>query len=115
MRKSLLSVVAVVGLSVAAVAVGHIPTRYSGSFPSDGIRKDITGTFTGKTLSLRFTRTNNKGTFRRSFAGSCKATSATQTACSGTIRGTGGDQVDAGAVVTVTWGAGKPVATAFSK
>jgi hypothetical protein len=47
-------------LSAAAFAQANIPTRYSGKFPSDGLRKDITGTFTGKGLTLRFRRPGAK-------------------------------------------------------
>ena len=115
MRKSLLSVAVVATLSVAALAVGDIPTRYSGSFPSDGLRTNIVGTFTGKTLKVEFTRVQRNRPFRRTFAGNCANTSPTQTRCDGRIQGSGSDQTSARAEVVVTWGAGKPVAIAFSK
>jgi hypothetical protein len=102
-------------IATIALAVGDIPTRYSGSFPSDGLRTDITGTFTGKTLSVKFTRVQHNRPFRRSFAGSCTNTSSTQTRCVGRIQGSGTDDLNAPAEVIVTWSAGKPTAIAFSK
>jgi hypothetical protein len=115
MRKSLLSVAVVATLSVAALAVGDIPTRYSGSFPSDGLRTNIVGTFTGKALNIKFTRVQKKQPFRRTFAGTCTTTSPVQTRCAGRIQGSGGDDINVPAEVVVTWSAGKPVAMAFSK
>jgi len=116
MRKSLLSVAVVAALSVAALAVGDIPTRYSGSFPSDGIRTNITGTYTGKTLTVQFTANPKKGpSLRRSFAGTCATTSPTQTRCTGRIKGSGSDDFNVAAEAVVTWSAGKPVALAISK
>ncbi len=115
MRKSLLSIAVVATLSVAAFAIGDIPTRYSGSFPSDGLRKNISGTFTGKSLTLNFTSVPRAGSLRRTFAGACTTASSTQTRCSGRIRGSGSDDVNVAAEVVVTWSGGRPVATAFSK
>ncbi len=111
MRRSLLAVAAFAGLSVAALAVGDVPTRYSGSFPSDGIRRNITGTFTGTRLSLRFVVQKGGQTIQRSGSYSCSAISSTQTRCPGTYHGGGetGQQI-----VTITWSGGRPVATAFS-
>ncbi len=40
--------------AAAALAAEDIPTRYQGSFPGDGTRTAIAGTFSGKTLRLRF-------------------------------------------------------------
>jgi hypothetical protein len=115
MRKSLLSVAVVATFSVAALAIGDIPTRYSGSFPSDGLRTNIVGTFTGKALNIQFTRVQKNRPFRRTFAGGCANISPTQTRCTGRIRGSGDDQIDAQAEVVVTWTGGKPTAIAFSK
>jgi hypothetical protein len=108
---------AVGGLLIAtfALAQGHIPTRYAGSFPSDGIRTNITGTYTGKTLSLRFTALLRKGPLRRTFTGGCAATSANQTSCTGRIRGSGSDDINAPAVAVVTWSGGRPTALSISK
>jgi hypothetical protein len=113
MRKPLLSALGLVAFSLAALAVGDIPTRYSGSFPSDGVRQEIVGTFTGK--ALRFAFTPRRARVRRTFAGNCAAISSTQTRCSGTIRGSGGDQFTARADVVVTWSAGRPAAISISK
>jgi hypothetical protein len=115
MHKYLLSATVVATFTVAALAVGDIPTRYSGSFPSDGQRTNISGTFTGKALTLNFTSTPKSGSLRRTFAGSCATTSSTQTRCTGKIRGSGSDNVNVAAEVVVTWSGGKPVSTAFSK
>jgi hypothetical protein len=110
MRRPLLLTAGLAVLSVAALAQAHIPTRYAGSFPSDGIRKNITGTFTGKRLTLKFEVGRN---ILRNGSYSCTAISATQTRCPGTFGGSDGKSGDH--VVTVTWGGGRPVATAFSK
>jgi hypothetical protein len=115
MSRSLLSVAVVAALSVAALAIGDIPTRYSGSFPSDGLRTNIVGTFTGKALRVEFTRVQKNRPFRRTFAGGCQNISPTQTRCTGRIQGSGSDQLDARAEVVVTWSGGKPVSLAFSK
>src|SRR5262245_37552188 len=115
MRKSLLSLAVVATFSVAALAIGDIPTRYSGSLPSDGLRTNIAGTFTGKALNIEFTRVQNNRPFRRTFAGGCANISPTQTRCTGRIQGSGSDQLNARAEVVVTWSGGKPVAMAFSK
>ena len=108
MHKYLLSAAVVTMLTVAALAVGDIPTRYSGSFPSDGLRKNISGTYTGKALTLNFTSVPKAGSLRRTFAGACTTTSSTQTRCTGRIRGSGSDDVNVAAEVVVTWSGGKP-------
>jgi hypothetical protein len=102
-------------LATLALAVGDIPTRYSGSFPSDGLRTQISGTFTGKTLSVSFTRVQKNREFRRRFAGNCANTSPTQTTCTGRIQGSGTDTLDEPAQVVVTWNSGKPTAISFVK
>lgn len=114
MRKSMLAIAGTALLSVAAFAVGDIPTRYSGSFPSDGIRTNITGTYTGKTLSLRFARVVNNRTLSRAFSSTCTMKSPTKIRCDGTYQGVGEDKYSAPGTVIVTWSAGRPVATAFS-
>lgn len=95
--------------ATAAVAVGDIPTRYSGSFPSDGLRTNIKGTFTGKALNLTWT-VRQKGTpVQRSFAGACKNTSSTATSCAGRIDASIAAQVD------ISWNSGRPTAISISK
>lgn len=90
-------------LAIAAVA---IPTRYSGAFPSTANISNISGTFTGKALSLR-------GTGRRggTVAGqySCSQVSETQTRCNGTLRAVNGNYRDRH-ILTITWAGGRPVA-----
>src|SRR5262245_2843414 len=97
--------------AAAALAQANIPTRYSGSFPSDGVRRNITGTFTGTRLSLRFVVQRQGQTIQRTGSYSCTAISATQTRCPGTYQG-GGDSGQQ--VVTITWRGGRPAAPAFA-
>jgi hypothetical protein len=106
-RTAILATVGVLA-ATAAVAVGDIPTRYSGSFPSDGLRTNIKGTFTGKALNLTWT-VRQKGTpVQRSFAGACKNTSS-QTSCAGRIDAT------IAAQVSISWSGGTPTAISISK
>ena len=114
MRRIVPITVGVTLFAGAALAVSDIPTRYSGSFPSDGIRTNITGTFTGKALTVRFVRVVNGRTLRRVFTSTCTATSTKQTSCSGSYQGVGGDQYSAPGSATVTWSGGRPVAIAFT-
>lgn len=110
MRRPLLMTAGIVLFAAAALAAADIPTRYAGSFPSDGVRKNITGTFTGTRLTLKWEvpRGARTGSF------SCTKISSTQTRCPGTARGVGGGDSDP-LTVTVTWSGGRPVATAFAK
>jgi hypothetical protein len=112
MRRSLLLAAIAALCSAVALAQAHIPARYSGVFPSDGVRKNITGTFTGKALSLRFVVFAKGREIQRTGRYSCTTTSPTQTRCPGTFQG-GGESGQH--IVTVTWSGGRPVATAFSK
>jgi hypothetical protein len=112
MRRPLILAAGAALISVAALAAAaDIPTRYSGSFPSDGIRRSITGTFTGTRLSLRFAVQRQGQTVQRTGSYSCTKISATQTRCPGTYQG-GGDSGQQ--IVTITWSGGRPVATGFS-
>lgn len=98
-------------LGAAVFAQAHIPTRYSGAFPSDGVRMNITGTFTGKALTLRWRVQAASSPRTGSFT--CTATSPTQTRCTGSYRSEDGKASGPFRVV-VTWSGGTPVATAFS-
>jgi|SRR5262245_8503136 len=111
MRRPLMLAGGAAVISVAALAAADIPTRYSGSFPSDGVRRNITGTFTGTRLSLRFVVQRQGQTVQRTGSYSCTKISATQTRCPGTYQGGGesGQQI-----VTITWSGGRPTATSFS-
>lgn len=71
MRRPLLLTAAMTLFSAAALAQAVIPERYSGSFPSDGVRSQITGTFTGKRLSLRFRRGAGKRVARQTGGDFC--------------------------------------------
>lgn len=69
MRRPLL-LTACVGLySAAALADANIPTKYEGRFPA--VRRNITGTFAGKSLTLRYGRVAGKRAARRSGNYSC--------------------------------------------
>ena len=113
MHKALMAASAALVSATAVLAATDIPTRYSGSFPSDGVRLRISGTFTGKSLSLRFVVKANPGRDpTRTGNYSCSATSATQTRCTGTF--SSGDGTYTGSqIVIVTWSAGKPTGMAF--
>jgi hypothetical protein len=52
-------------LSTAAFAASDIPARYSGQFPGVAAKRNITGTFTGKRLTLKFARVAGKRALRR--------------------------------------------------
>jgi hypothetical protein len=64
MRRLLLTAAGMALLSAAAGAAENVPTRYAGPFPSDGLRTNITGTFTGKSLTLRFKRAAGRRALR---------------------------------------------------
>jgi hypothetical protein len=89
-----------------ALAVGDIPTMYTGSFPSTAHVFSITGTFKGTSLVL-------KGFIRRRGAVSgrysCARASSTQTTCTGTLRSDDGTYSD-NHTVTISWGGGQPIA-----
>ena len=66
MLRAIASTAAGVALfSAAALAQANIPSKYSGRFPSDGVRTNIAGTYSGKRLSLRFTRAAGQRASRR--------------------------------------------------
>jgi hypothetical protein len=65
MRRLLLTAAGMALLSAAACAAENIPARYSGKFPSDGIRTNITGTHTAKRLTVRFKRAAGRRALRR--------------------------------------------------
>jgi hypothetical protein len=110
MRRPLLFAVGAALFSAVALAQAHIPARYSGVFPSDGVRKNITGTFTGKALSLRFVVFAKGREIQRTGTYSCTTASPTQTRCRGTYQGGGETGRQA---VLITWSGGRPVATVF--
>jgi hypothetical protein len=116
LRRMALVAGGVLTATLALAAVGDIPTRYSGSFPSDGLRTNISGTFTGKSLRLSFTaHPKNSPPLRRTFAGNCTVSPPNQTSCNGRIQGSGSDTFNVPAVAVVTWSAGRPAALSISK
>ena len=103
------------GLLVATVAfaAADIPTRYAGSFPSSGMVSNITGTFAGNRLVLKYTYSRRSVVATTSAAYRCARTSPTHTLCTGLWRTE--DGIYGGrAEVTITWGGGQPVAMAFA-
>ncbi len=107
MRKALISAIGVSCAGVA-VAIGDIPTRYSGSFPSVGSISNITGTYASNKLTLKGTFV--RGSVIRAVSGmfNCTPASSTQTRCAGAFRNEAGKGDRA--ILTVTWSGGKPVA-----
>lgn len=65
MRRFSLTAAGLALFSTAAFAASDIPTRFQGQFPADGVRRNITGTFTGKRLTLNFKRAAGKRALRR--------------------------------------------------
>jgi hypothetical protein len=65
MRRLLLTAAGMALMSAATCAAENIPARYSGKFPSDGIRTNVTGTYTGKSLTVRFKRAAGRAALRR--------------------------------------------------
>lgn len=103
------------GLLVATVALAaaDIPTRYAGSFPSVGMVSNITGTFAGNRLVLKYTYSRRSVVATTSATYRCARTSPTQTLCTGNWRTE--DGIYGGrAEVTITWGGGQPAAMAFA-
>jgi hypothetical protein len=101
-------------LSVAALAAAHIPTRYSGSFPSVGSFTGVTGTFTGRRLALRYTFVGNGGVNPSTAKLSCAAASPAQSRCAGRFQSDDGrfsGRLDA----TISWSNGRPVAIDIEK
>ena len=103
-----LGVLVATGLAPAAVlAATHIPTRYSGSFPSGGLARNVSGTFTGKSLTLRYTTVLPNKTFGATGHYSCVNTPPSTTRCDGTRTTDDGQKARSG--VSITWKGGKPI------
>jgi hypothetical protein len=114
MRRPLLSATAVVVLSVVALAAGDIPTRYAGSFPSAGNITNITGTFTGTSLSLKYTFVRGTRFIPTTASYSCATASPNRSRCAGRYK-TDNGQFGGRAFVAVTWKSGRPVDMHFGK
>ena len=65
MRWPLAAVGGVALFSAAALAQANIPTRYEGRFPADGVKRNITGTFTGNRLTVKSARAARERALRR--------------------------------------------------
>lgn len=98
--------------ATAVLAATDIPTRYSGSFPSDGTRSQITGTFANNKLTLSFVVGAKKGDSTRRGSYTCTSAGSTSN-CSGTFS-SGDGSYTGSQKVTITWSAGKPVSIGFS-
>ncbi len=106
-RTTLIWIISLAAVSTVAIAATDIPTRYSGSFPSIGRATSITGTFTGKALSLKYTLVANGQFLPVSGNYTCANKSSNATRCDGRYRmeksgATGRHGVD------ITWKSGKP-------
>lgn len=112
MRIAIGTAAAIAILTTVAYAAVDIPTRYSGSFPSSGLFRNVSGNFTGASLALKYTyvRSGSLVPMRGSY--SCKSTGTSQSSCSGSFRSDDGRLAGRG-VVTVTWSAGRPTAIGF--
>jgi hypothetical protein len=109
-----LGVMIAAGLIPAAVlAATDIPTRYSGSFPSGGTATNLRGTFTGKSLTLKYTVLLPNRTFGATGRYSCVATSSSATRCDGTRTTDDGQTARSG--ISITWKAGKPISAHIDK
>jgi hypothetical protein len=96
------------GLIPAAVlAATDIPTRYSGSFPSSGLARNVSGTFTGKSLTLKWTVVLPNKSFGATGRFSCVATSSSATRCDGSRTTDSGQTARSG--VSINWKAGRPI------
>jgi hypothetical protein len=114
MSKAICLTVGTLIVSTIALAAGDIPTRYAGSFPSVGRVSNITGTFTGSTLALKYTVVRGTRFSPSSAAYTCTRAAPNKTRCVGTFR-TDDGQFGGRSNVTVTWSNGTPVAMAFGK
>jgi len=114
MRRTLLLVAGVALFTVVAIAQTHIPTRYAGSFPSAGNITSITGVFTGKSLTLKYTAVRGTRFIPTTANYSCASSAPNKTRCTGQFR-TDNGQFAGRAGVLVTWSSGKPVNMHFGK
>ena len=113
MKRTVVSTSGLVLFVAIGFAAGDIPTRYSGSFPSSGMVSNITGTFMGNKLALKYTYIRRSVISPTSATYSCVRTSPTQTRCTGFWR-TDTGIYSGRAEVTITWGGGQAVAMAFA-
>jgi hypothetical protein len=108
MRRAV-AITAGVGLFGAiALAAGDIPTRYSGSFPSAGRITNIAGTFTGKSLTLKYTQVRGSRFTPTTASYSCAPSTPNKSRCAGRFK-TDDGQFGGRAFVQVTWKGGRPV------
>lgn len=114
MRRFLTVAAGAVLVPAAVIAAGDIPTRYSGAFPSVGNFTSIQGTFTGKSLALKYTFAAGSSFTPASASLSCADAPPTKSRCAGDFRSDDG-RFKGRLSVTVTWSGGKPVAMDIQK
>jgi hypothetical protein len=114
MRRRLALIVATGLITTTAFAAADIPTRYSGSFPSGGRAVNLRGTFTGKSLALKYTVVRPDRTFGVTASYSCVATSSSTTRCDGTYNTDDGQFTGPGGI-DITWKSGKPIRAHIDK
>jgi hypothetical protein len=104
-----LGVIIAAGLipGIVFAATTDIPTRYSGSFPSGGTASNLRGTFTGNSLTLRYTVKVPSGTFGATGRYSCVNTPPSTTRCDGTRTTDAGQTARSG--ISIKWKGGKPI------
>lgn len=96
-----------IALPFAVLAATDIPTRYSGSFPSIGRAVNVTGTFTGKSLSLNYTVLRENRALPVAGNYSCVNKSSSATRCDGSWRVTSSGATGRGGV-DIAWKGGTP-------
>jgi hypothetical protein len=97
-----------------ALAAGDIPTRYSGSFPSAGNITNITGTFTGASLTLKYTFVSGTRFVPTTASYSCATAAPTRSKCAGRYKTEDG-QYGGRAFVQIAWKGGQPIGMHFGK
>jgi hypothetical protein len=95
------------------LAVGDIPTMYTGSFPSITRISSITGTFNGTSLVIKGFGTGKGTAVTGRYA--CSRASPAQTKCTGFVTKDDGTKFDNPTFnnrhfLEITWSAGQPVA-----
>jgi hypothetical protein len=114
MRKVLALTSGVIAFAAIALAAGDIPTRYAGSFPSAGSITSITGTFTGSSLTLKYTFIRGTRFTPTTASYSCATAAPNKSKCAGQFRTDDGQFVGR-AFVAITWKGGQPVNMHFGK
>ena len=107
---------AVGGLFLAAIAIAaaDIPLRYAGMFPNAGNTTNISGVFSGTSLTLKYTRVIGSRFFQQTGNYACTNVPPDLSRCSGR-RQTDDGQFGGREKVEITWKAGQPIRTHFHR